>query len=167
MPDSSSIPIGGGQAELMFRQRPPFCSGAVPDSAAVVRFGKGSDMRNAFTLVVVTIAASVLVSSCAPPEPTPRNVLTGMTKEQVLKKFGPPDVLGSGNYDVEGMKKEWEERWKQDMHGLDAEMPDFQPPIIPERFLYYNEDGTLFTYIEFSEDGEVTKVERRPVKDGK
>ena len=129
-------------------------------------------MRTALPLVVVTTAASFLMSSCAPPEPTPRNVHVGMTKEQVLKKFGQPDMHGPGT-DVEKGKKQWEEWWKRDSQamrdaGLDpGEMPAYEPIILPERFLYYSEDGRLYTHIEFSKEGEVTKVQRRHVKDGK
>ncbi len=129
-------------------------------------------MRTAFPLVVVTVAASFLMSSCAPPEPTPRNIHVGMTKEQVLKKFGQPDMHGPGT-DVEKGKEQWEEWWKRDSQAMrDAgfdpgEMPAYEPIILPESFLYYSEDGRLYTFIEFSKKGEVTKVQRRHVKDVK
>jgi hypothetical protein len=129
-------------------------------------------MRTAFSLVVVTVAASFLISSCSPPEPTPRNVHVGMTKEQVLRKFGQPDIHSPGT-DVEKAKEQWDEWWKRDSQaardaGMDlGEQPDYQFTIFPERFLYYSADGRLYTNVEFSEEGEVTKVERRHVKDGK
>ena len=104
-------------------------------------------MRTVLSLVTGTVAAFFLMSSCAPPEPTPRNIHVGMTKEQVLRKFGQPDMQQPAT-DVEKAKEQWDEWWKRDSQDMrDAgwdpgEQPDYQFTIFPERFLYYNEDGT-------------------------
>ena len=116
-------------------------------------------MRTVLSLLVVTIAASVLMSSCAQPEPTPRNVHVGMTKQQVLKEFGSPDYVTRRRERAPMRASPIVDQDGKVIHGRVI----WEGSVSPETFRYYNQDGSLVTQVRFSEEGRVINVVRGPV----
>ena len=72
-------------------------------------------------------------------DPTPRTILVGMTKQQVIDEFGPPDDSYDSTY------------------GFDEGKSTFT--------YFYMEDGQTFkTSVEFDRSGKVENVSRWPMK---
>jgi hypothetical protein len=89
-----------------------------------------------------------------------------MTKEQVLKKFGSPDIhRPRREYSLPKVMPT-----PTPMPGLLGMVIAQQatPTVVEEthvqieQFRYFNQDGSLVTYVQFSEDGRVTEVVRAP-----
>lgn len=108
---------------------------------------------------VVIIVGLLVGLSCGSPEATPQNIDRGMTKKQVLRKFGNPDQL-KARYEAPPVKT-------TPIIGTDGTV--MHDGVIsegrdsPETWWYYNDDGTLITRVRFSDEGEVIDVSRGPV----
>jgi len=108
-----------------------------------------------FGFLAVLFSAMFSVS-CKAPEPNPSNIRIGMTREKVIGKFGNPDQLNQ--------RKVIPPKKMPDVVLSDGEVIDgmeIDGYVIPEKFLYYSEDGSLVTYVLFNEEGRVTYVSRR------
>ena len=118
------------------------------------------------TFVILLMAISF---SCAPVEPTPQTIPIGMTKEQVVKKFGNPD-LSKPRREVPDFKVV-PTPTGQEEGLLGMVLEDMQGQVVqttsiaPEEFRYFNRDGSLCTFVYFDEENRVEKVIRVPVKD--
>lgn len=115
------------------------------------------------------IALTVISFSCAQTEPTPQTIPIGMTKEQLVKKFGSPD-FSQPRREVPDFKMV-PTPTGQENGILGMVLEDMQGQLVettraaPEEFRYFNHDGSLCTFVFFDEGNRVAKVVRVPVKD--